>query len=93
MSLNFTHRTEVDTYGHVRLNWTRMALKPDFAATLERIGGLPLSKKEDIIETQRELKVLKRAQSALREKEAGLHARELALKEREAALEEKEAAF
>ena len=72
------------------MNWTRMALKPDFAATLERIGGLPLSKKEDIIEAQREVKVLRRT---LQEKEAGLHARELALKERETALEERIAAF
>ena len=51
MSLNFTHKTQVDTKNdHIRLNWTRMALKPDFAATLQRVGGLPLSKKEDIIE-------------------------------------------
>ena len=60
MSLNFTHRTQIDTRDHVRLNWTRMALKPDFAATLKRIGGLPLSKREDVIEMQREVKELKR---------------------------------
>ena len=42
------------------MNWTRMALKPDFAATLKRIGGLPLSKREDVIEMQREVKELKR---------------------------------
>ena len=58
LSIHFTVKRTINE-SNVRYNWVRMPFKPDFMSIIQRYSRLPITRVEEALELEKEVKDLK----------------------------------